>query len=80
MKKPKCTNNFNYAIKESYLLQADDSRLRRILDANYEKANLNELVQECTHWQAVRNRIKSRRYPISLAPICATKMLQKNTT
>jgi len=38
MKKPKSRNDFNYAIEESYVLQTDDSRLQRILDANYEKA------------------------------------------
>ena len=49
MKPPKCANNFNYNIEESYVLQAEETRLQRILDANYEKADLRKVVQECTH-------------------------------
>jgi len=57
MKKPKSTNNFNYAIEERHvLLQNDNSRLQRILDANYEKANLNEIVQECTHLNEIKRK------------------------
>jgi len=56
MKKPKSTNNFNYAIEESHVLQNDNLRLQHILDANYEKANLNEIVQECTHLNKIEKK------------------------
>jgi len=74
MKKPTSTNDFNYAIEESYVLQADDSRLQRILDAT----DVRRTGARPMDRQAVRNIIKSRRCAVSLAPICATKMLRKN--
>ena len=49
MKHPQSANNFNYNIEESYALQAENSRLQRILDAKYEKANLLEITKNCTH-------------------------------
>ena len=39
MKSPHCANNFNYNIEESYALQAENSRLQRILDAKYKKVD-----------------------------------------
>jgi len=56
MKKPKSANDFNYNIEESYILHADDSQLQRIFDAKYEKANLNEIVQECTHLTEIKRK------------------------
>ena len=58
MKKLKSANNFNYAIEESCVLQADDSRFQRILDSKYEKANLSEIVQECTHLSNIERKGK----------------------
>jgi len=55
MKKPKTANNFNYNIEASYLLQ-DDSQLQRILDSRYEKATLNEIVQECVHLKKLNGK------------------------
>ena len=49
MKLPDCANDFNYNIRESFALQAEDARVQRILDASYEKADIKQVVQECTH-------------------------------
>ena len=50
------SGNFNYAIEESHVLQHDNSRLQCILDANYEKANLKEIVLECTHLNKIEQK------------------------
>jgi len=56
MKKPTSANNLNYAIEECYVLQAGDSRLQHILDTKYEKTNLSEIVQECTHLNKIEQK------------------------
>jgi len=56
LKKPTSANNLNYAIEECYVLQAGDSRLQRILDTKYEKTNLSEIIQECTHLNKIEQK------------------------
>jgi len=49
MKPPDCANDFNYNIEESYALQVEDASAQRILDAKYKKADIKQVVQDCTH-------------------------------
>ena len=57
MKRPNCANDFNYNIEESYALQAENSRLQRILDAKYEKANLLEITKNCIEYKRTKKFI-----------------------
>jgi len=49
MKLPDCLNDFNYNIEESYALQAEDTRVQLILNVKYNKADIKQVVQYCTH-------------------------------
>ena len=49
MKPYHCTRNTHYEIKEPVSMEMEMERFKRILDAKYEKADLEKIVDESTH-------------------------------
>ena len=48
----KATEPTCFAIEDSVRVQDSLSRIKKILDAKYEPANLNEVVEECSHLES----------------------------
>ena len=53
MKPISCTRNTHYNINESGATKVETERLKRILDAKYEKANLQKVVGDCNHLKKI---------------------------
>ena len=49
MKNPDCTPSDSFYIQDSLATEMSMDRIKRILDAKYEKADLTEIVTACTH-------------------------------
>ena len=50
MKPYHCTRNTHYEIKEPVSMEMEMERFKRILDAKYEKADLDKIVYDSTHF------------------------------
>ena len=50
MKPYHCTRNTHYEITETISTEMEMDRFKRILDAKYEKADLDKIVDESTHF------------------------------
>ena len=49
MKLPNCTLNSDFYVQDNSLLDAETDRIKQILDAKYEAANLEEIAEQAIH-------------------------------
>ena len=56
MKDPLSRADIDYAVLDSYAVQSETERIKRILDAKYEKANLVEVTESANHLTDVEQK------------------------
>ena len=49
MKMPNCTINSDFFVQDNDLIKSETDRIKRILDAKYEAANLEEVAEDAVH-------------------------------